>query len=302
MVLLSSLISLALATTAYAKVIDGVAPQSRLRVPKAPAHPKVTNGTAFFDQWLDHSNHSLGTFKQKYWWADTYYAGKGSPVVAFTPGEVAAAGYQGYLTNATITGLFAEAIGGAVVLIEHRYWGDSSPYADLTTENLQYLTLDNSIHDLTNFAQNVHLPFDRTNSSRPDKAPWVLSGGSYSGALSAWTESVAPGTYWAYHASSAPVEAISDYWAYFYPVQEGMPKNCSSDLSKVIDHIDGVLLDGTSQEKHNLKAMFGLQDIEHDDDFGAALENGPWLWQSNQFYANGGFFAMCDAVEVSSSC
>ena len=39
-------------------------------------------------------------------------------VVLFTPGEVAAAGYTGYLTNKTITGLYAEAIGGAVVLLE----------------------------------------------------------------------------------------------------------------------------------------------------------------------------------------
>ena len=58
-------------------------------------------------------------------------------------------------------------------------------------------------------------------------------GGSYSGALSAWTESVAPGTFWAYLASSAPVEAISNYWAYFLPVQEGMPKNCSKDVNLV---------------------------------------------------------------------
>lgn len=38
-----------------------------------------------------------------------------------------------------------------------------------------------------------------------------MVGGSYSGALTAWTESVAPGTFWAYHATSAPVEAIYDY-------------------------------------------------------------------------------------------
>lgn len=38
-----------------------------------------------------------------------------------------------------------------------------------------------------------------------------MVGGSYSGALTAWTESVAPGTFWAYHATSAPVEAIYDF-------------------------------------------------------------------------------------------
>lgn len=38
-----------------------------------------------------------------------------------------------------------------------------------------------------------------------------MSGGSYSGALTAWLESVSPGTFWAYHSTSAPVEAIYDY-------------------------------------------------------------------------------------------
>jgi len=92
-----------------------------------------------------------------------------------------------------------------------RFWGDSSPYQVLTTENLQQLTLKNSIADLVNIAKTIDLPFDTHHSSNADKAPWVLSGGSYSGALSAWTESTSPGTFWAYHASSAPVEAIDDY-------------------------------------------------------------------------------------------
>ena len=41
--------------------------------------------------------------------------------------------------------------------------------------------------------------------------PWVFSGGSYSGALSAWTQAKDPGTFWAYHASSAVVQTIDDF-------------------------------------------------------------------------------------------
>jgi len=162
---------------------------------------------------------------------------------------------------------------------------------------MTYLTLDNAIHDLTYFASEVKLSFARHISSNAPDVPWVLMGGSYSGALSAWTERVPPGTFWVYHASSAPVEAISDYWAYFLPVQEGMPKNCSKDVSLVIDYMDGVLTNGTVQEIRNLKAMFGLQNVTHNDDFMAALENAPWLWQDNQFYENAGFFLWCDYIE-----
>lgn len=125
-------------------------------------------------------------------------------------------------------------------------------------------------------------------------------GGSYSGALSAWTESVDPGTYWAYHSSSAPVQAISDYWGYFLPVQEGMPKNCSKDVGDVIDYMDKILTTGSASEILDLKKMFKMESVEHNDDFMAALENGPWLWQGNQFYTGySGFFRWCDHIENS---
>ena len=159
------------------------------------------------------------------------------------------------------------------------------------------MTLENAIADLTYFAKNVKLPFAEHFNSNADAVPWVLMGGSYSGALTAWVASVAPGTFWAYQASSAVVEAISNYWEYFVPVQEGMPKNCSKDVSLVIDHMDNVLMHGTAQEAHALKAMFKMESVEHNDDFMAALENAPFLWQDNQFYTNGGFFEWCDYVE-----
>ena len=36
----------------------------------------------------------------------------------FTPGEVAAERYTGYLTNRTILGLYAQEVGGAIILFE----------------------------------------------------------------------------------------------------------------------------------------------------------------------------------------
>jgi hypothetical protein len=179
--------------------------------PGGTIQKRAATGRGVFQQLLDHDDPSLGTFNQSFWWSSEFWEGPGSPVVFFTPGEIAAEGYTGYLTNRTITGQFAQAIGGAVVMMEHRYWGDSSPYSVLTAENLTYLTLANSIHDTTYFANNVKLPFDTNGSSSAANAPWVFSGGSYSGALSAWTESVDPGTFWAYHATSAVVQAVYDF-------------------------------------------------------------------------------------------
>jgi hypothetical protein len=143
--------------------------------------------------------------------------------------------------------------------------------------------LKQAIADFVYFAKTVDLPFDTDHQTNADKAPWVFSGGSYSGALSAWTESTSPGTFWAYHASSAPVEAIDDYvsvrkmcyhnptniiqWQYFAPVQEGMPQNCSKDISLVIDYMDKILEGDNETAIYELKESFGLASVEHNDDF-----------------------------------
>ncbi len=97
-----------------------------------------------------------------------------------------------------------------------------------------------------------------------------------------------------------------------------MPKNCSKDISTVIDYMDNILMHGTADQKHSLKQKFGLESLEHDDDFmwcvfqnnhscssadkyNSVLENGPWLWQANSFYSNySAFYQFCDAIEVSS--
>ena len=99
--------------------------------------------------------------------------------------------------------------------------------------------------------------------------PWIQVGGSYSGALAAWNEKLSPGTYWAYHASSAPVEAVYDYWSYFVPLQNGMPKNCTQDLQRIVDHVDDILDSGKQEEITKLKASFGMRNLTHDDDFAA---------------------------------
>jgi hypothetical protein len=256
-----------------------------------------TNGNATFQQLLDHEDASLGTFSQSYHYSTEWWS-EGGPVVFITPGEDAAAPYYTFLTSLdAITGVLASEIGAAIVVMEHRYWGMSSPFEDLTTENLKYLTLKNSIADFTNFAKNAKLPFDANGTSTADNAPWVMMGGSYSGALSAWTATTLPGVFWAYHASSAPVESISDYWMYFDPIQQGMPKNCSINVTLVIDYVDTILGTSTLDEKYALKEMFGLGPLG-DADFGAALGSGPSRWQGIQFFADSyGFFDFCDAVE-----
>lgn len=96
-------------------------------------------------------------------------------------------GYDGYLTNKTINGLLAQQEHGATIVLEHRYFGTSQPKANLSDENMQLLTIQQAIDDLEYFAKNVVLPMPGGDSVQPGKAPWVLIGGSYSGALTSYT-------------------------------------------------------------------------------------------------------------------
>jgi hypothetical protein len=93
---------------------------------------KNDSGIAYFEQPIDHGNPYFGTFSQTYWYNTSYWKGPGSPIILFTPGEVAATTYSAYLTDSAITGLIAKQVGGAVLVVEHRYWGGFWPCPHLS--------------------------------------------------------------------------------------------------------------------------------------------------------------------------
>ncbi|CAJ2513734.1 Uu.00g018530.m01.CDS01 [Anthostomella pinea] len=207
-------------------------------------------GNKTFEQILDHSDPSKGTFSQRFWWNAEFYEEDG-PIFLINGGEIAADYVMGYLQNTTLTGHYAYRLKGAVILLEHRYWGESVPFDTLTAETLQYHTLPNAVADMINFAQNVDCEF--------------CEGGNFA----------------AYHASSAVVEAIEDFWEYFTPIEAGLPRNCSADVKRVIRHIDTVLASNDTDDITTLKTRFGLAALEHDD-FAHQLTYPLLEWQEDQ--------------------
>lgn len=302
-----TVLSLAAELLFVSSVSAGIFPVGNMSPPAFSLEDALLEGTsierrgthvATFQQLIDHDNPSLGTFSQRYWWNDDYYGGPGSPVMLFNPGEEDASAYTGYLSNRTVTGAFMKTNRAAGIMIEHRYWGQSSPYPQLTVENLQQLTLKNSIQDMVYFAKNVRPPYDLQGSSSADKAPWILSGCSYSGALTGWVNSLAPGTFWAYHGSSAVVQTITNLWSYYGIIEEAMPRNCSKDVQKAVKYIDKILTGDDAKAKAYLKTRFGLADLE-DDDFVSGIVGGMTSWQGTSFYAGyNPFHQFCDYVEV----
>lgn len=257
------------------------------------------NTTYYFNQLIDHNDPSKGTFQQRYWHTYEFYE-SGGPIILMTPGETNADGYEGYLTNVSINGLIAQQQSGSTIVLEHRFYGFSNPYPNLTVQSLRVHTIQQAIDDLVYFAKNVHLPMPNGRHLGPDKAPWVLIGGSYSGALTSWTMVNKPGIFWAGYASSAVVEAILDFWMYFEPIREHMPSNCSADVKAVIAHVDKVFRSDDAAAIQALKDNWGLGVMTHLDDVAGALRNNLWDWQALSPSSGPGttFFKFCDALEV----
>ncbi len=92
-------------------------------------------------------------------------------------------------------------------------------------------------------------------------------GWSYGGALTAWTAKLAPGVFWSYWATSAPVQLIEDFWQYFEPIKEVIPSNCSSNFVNIVNYVDNLLLTGNRSAVQSLKQSFGLENLTHDVDF-----------------------------------
>jgi len=77
--------------------------------------------------------------------------------------------------------IIAQETNGAAVVLEHRFYGESNPYPDLSVQSLRVHTIQQAIDDLEYFAENVVLPMPGGDNVAPHTTPWIYAGGSYAG-------------------------------------------------------------------------------------------------------------------------
>ncbi|SMQ45010.1 unnamed protein product [Zymoseptoria tritici ST99CH_3D7] len=223
-----------------------------------------------FEQYIDHDQPELGTFPQRYVVDTTYWNGTGSPVILWIWGEGPIEDGLIYFNKSLGTaGLLASEIGAAQVILEHRFFGESVVFDEWTTQNLQYLTSDNAIRDAIRFAKSVQLHF--SNVTGLGDVPWIATGESYGGGLVTWLAQLHPDTFWAYYASSATVEVVPDNFGFYVIGEEVFRQNCTKDLQLVAAHIDEILVNGSADQIHDIKALFGMETLKDDVDFVTAL-------------------------------
>ena len=179
----------------FVRAVFGVVSASLL-VPlllTARAQAGLTSGT--FAQAIDHRGALPGqTFPQRFW-IDSEYAtaGEFAPVVFHVCGEGPG---ETFLRDGAAN--YAHALGAHLIYLEHRYYGNSQPFRDLSADHLRYLTLDNVIEDLAEFQRWIAA---RNNL----RGKWVAIGGSYSGTVTARYRQVHPELIVGALAASAPM-------------------------------------------------------------------------------------------------
>jgi len=130
--------------------------------------------------------------------------------------------------------------------VEHRFYGESQPFSDLSTPNLQYLSSDQALADLSYFIQNFKATW------KAQSASVVTFGGSYPGALAAFFRLKYPHLVKAAVASSAPVLAVLDMTTYLDVVEESLTKlagiTCDENIQAATDLIQTLLSNSTGRQ------------------------------------------------------
>ena len=195
---------------------------------------------AFFDQQrLDHfadPEAEPQLWKQRYQYNESFHA-PGGAVFLLLGGEGPANPI--WLAADTAPMAYAKEHGAAVFQLEHRFYGESQPFADLSDEHLAFLSSRQALEDAINFVQQVVLP-------RYGAGTKVISfGGSYPGALSAWLRLKYPETIHAAVSTSGPILAQQNFVAYQQVVQDSLEtaadgKKCVKRIKQATAHYQGL--------------------------------------------------------------
>jgi hypothetical protein len=99
--------------------------------------------------------------------------------------------------------------------------------------------------------------------------PWIYYGGSYAGARAAHMRVLYPDIVFGAIGSSGVTHATINNWEYMDIIRTAAPAKCSEVIQSSMAHVDALIASPVGNRP--IKALFGLQGIENDDDFVSVL-------------------------------
>ncbi|KAK2657052.1 hypothetical protein Ddye_010104 [Dipteronia dyeriana] len=219
----------------------------------------LTTEELWFDQTLDHfSPYNHHRFQQRYYEFLDYFRPSDGPIFLKICGESACNG----ITNDYIS-VLAKKFGAAVVSLEHRYYGKSSPFKSYTTEKLRYLSSKQALFDLAVFRQHYQESLNLKLNKADVENSWFVFGVSYSGALSAWFRLKFPHLTCGSLASSAVVQAVYSFTEFDQQIGESAGAECKTALQETTALVEQRL----QSDGKELKTLFGADELDIDGDF-----------------------------------
>ncbi|KNG91218.1 extracellular serine carboxypeptidase [Aspergillus nomiae NRRL 13137] len=272
--------------------------KSQLAAPEYPAY-HLSVPVDHFHNDSRYAPHSNDHFDLRYWFDAQHYK-EGGPVFVIAAGETDATARFPFLSQGIVTEL-AAAYHGIGVILEHRYYGESFPVENLTTENIRFLSTDQALADYAYFASNVVFPGLEHVNLTAKTTPWIAYGGSYAGAFVAFLRKLYPDVYWGAVSSSGVTEAIIDFWQYYEPIRKFGPSDCIWATQTFIDVVDRILIDHADNKTlgQQLKSSVGVSPDKDDVSFVSLLSYGLDSFQSRNWDSNIGssfFRTYCDNI------
>lgn len=166
----------------------------------SPSASRFHYETKEFEVPLDHFNYAINeSFKIRYLFNDSYVDPQSghSPLFFYTGNE---GDIETFAQNTGFMWELAQKQRACVVFAEHRYYGKSMPFGNMTfntTQNYGYLSVEQTLEDFVWLITSLQQKFNY--------GPVIAFGGSYGGMLSAWIRMKYPHVVYGALAASAPV-------------------------------------------------------------------------------------------------
>ena len=156
----------------------------------------------------------------------------------------------------------SSATNAKIIALEHRFFGDSVPSEGLTTENRNYLIIQQALADIDTFLEYVN------NKFCPSKKCNIgLVGTGYAASLATWSRIRYPHLSLGVWASSAPLTFIDnfpDFDVFAGQRLKNIADNCLNSTQLLFNKIESVIRQGDRNEINALKDLFNY-DYNYDN-------------------------------------